>query len=175
MKQEDIQKVLETITKNGLTVNGDFVVEKHVENEVANVENGGIGIQIVSGKDTALARSDKEIKTAIQKLLEAKDEEEKKIFQNKKQWWAVYKVLNAFCNYPSKKSSFELKMKELEVAKVDGKRDLSYDSLSAAVKDVPLLATCSPTTWNTQKDINDNYKQQYVVADFLMRVIGVKS
>ena len=51
MKQEDIQKVLEVLGKGGINVAGDFVVSKHVEYEVNNVETGGIGIQIVNGKE----------------------------------------------------------------------------------------------------------------------------
>ena len=104
-----------------------------------------------------------------------KDEKDAYLFQNKKQWWAVFRVLLYFCNYPKQMTAFETKMKELEVEKVDGKRDLSYESLSAAVKDVPLMATCSPTTWNTLKDKSENYKQQYVVADFMMQKLGIKS
>ena len=175
MKQENLQKTLETVTKCGITVNGDFVLEKHVEYEIGNVENGGIGIQINNGKDAPIAKSDKDIKSTIEALLAMKDEKDAYLFQNKKQWWAVYRVLFYFCNYPTQMTAFEAKMKELEVAKVDGKRDLSYESLSAAVKEVPLMATCSPATWNTLKDKSDNYKQQYIVADFLMQKLGIKS
>ena len=50
MKQENLQKTLEAVAKSGITVNGDFVLEKHVEYEIDNVENGGIGIQIINGK-----------------------------------------------------------------------------------------------------------------------------
>ena len=46
-----MQKALEAIGKGGIQVAGDLVVEKHVEYEVNNVENGGIGIQIVNGKE----------------------------------------------------------------------------------------------------------------------------
>lgn len=49
MKQEEIQKTLEVMSKSGITVAGDLVLEKKVEYEVNNVENGGIGIQIVNG------------------------------------------------------------------------------------------------------------------------------
>lgn len=52
MNPEDIQKALEAISKGGINVKGDLVLEKHVEHEVANVEPGGIGIQINSGKAT---------------------------------------------------------------------------------------------------------------------------
>lgn len=60
MKQEDLQKALEAISKSGITVAGDLVLEKHVEYEVNNVEDGGIGIQIVHGvsqKDGSLPES----------------------------------------------------------------------------------------------------------------------
>jgi len=49
MDREDLQKTLEALGKGGITVNGDLVLEKHVEHEVGNVEAGGIGIQIVNG------------------------------------------------------------------------------------------------------------------------------
>lgn len=49
MKQEDLLKALEAIGKSGIKVAGDLVLEKHVEHEVANVEAGGIGIQINNG------------------------------------------------------------------------------------------------------------------------------
>lgn len=42
---EDLQKALEALGKGGLNIAGDFVLEKHVENEIGNVEKGGIGIQ----------------------------------------------------------------------------------------------------------------------------------
>ena len=49
MNQEDILAALEAVGKSGITVNGDLVLEKKVDYEVANVENGGIGIQINHG------------------------------------------------------------------------------------------------------------------------------
>jgi hypothetical protein len=32
---------------------------------------------------------------------------------------------------------------------------------------------CSPSVWGTLKDISDDYMQMYVVADFLMRKLGI--
>ncbi len=59
MKQEELQKALESIGRNGITVNGDLVLEKHVENEIGNVEAGGIGIQIVNGSTPKVANPKK--------------------------------------------------------------------------------------------------------------------
>ncbi len=50
MTPEETQKMLETISKSGINVKGDLVLEKHVEHEVNNVEPGGIGIQINNGE-----------------------------------------------------------------------------------------------------------------------------
>jgi hypothetical protein len=44
MTQEELQKALEAIGKGGITVNGDLVLNKQVENEIGNVEAGGTGI-----------------------------------------------------------------------------------------------------------------------------------
>ena len=143
--------------------------------EVNNVENGGIGIQINHVKDVPLTVSDKDIKATLEALLKERDNNGKLLFKNKKQWWAVYRVLSTFCNYPKQMTAFGTKMKELKVDEVDGKRDYSYDSLSAASKEVPQMATCSPSAWNAFKDINENYKQQYDVAEFLMQKLGIKS
>ena len=177
MTQEKLQKTLEALGKGGLTVNGDLVLEKHVENEIGNVEAGGIGIQINHYEESrmpSLTVSDKDIKSATEALMEAKDDKGQHLFRNKKQWWAVYRVLKEFCNYPADMKGFEAKMKELEVANTDGRPALSYESLKGASKDVPKLA-CSPSAWSGFESISDNYKQQCVVAEFLMRKLGIKS
>lgn len=149
-----------------ITVNGpmfDIHDNEHVHIHANGREN-----------ETPLTASDKDIKAAIEELLDATDEKGEFVFKNKKQWWAVYRVLTEFCNYPIKKTAFESKMKELGVAKVDGDRDLTYESLKKASNEVSKMS-CSPDSWNTVKDINDNNKQQYVVAEFLMLKLGIKS
>ena len=55
MKKEDIQVALEAISKCGIQVAGDLVLEKHVEYEVANVEDGGVGIQVINGSTPKVA------------------------------------------------------------------------------------------------------------------------
>lgn len=178
MNQEDIQKALEAISKSGISVKGDLVLEKHVEYEVNNVEEGGIGIQINNGneaKNIALTDPDKEIKVAIEELLKEKNDKEEFVFKNKKQWWALFRVLSTYRNYPLHKTAFVTKIKNLKVEGIDAERDLTYESLIKAQDSVPKIATCDPSAWSEYKDINDNYKQQYVVAEFLMLKLGIKS
>ena len=178
MSQEELQAALEAIARSGITVNGDLVLEKKVDYEVANVETGGIGIQINNNyggeKQTPLAINDREIKEVIIELLQAKNEDGALLFRNKKQWWAVFRVLAEYFNFPTQMRSFVTKMKELEIAVVDGDRDLSYESLNKAPKDVPLMSV-RVSSWNTMKDKSANYKQQYEVAEFLMRKLGILS
>lgn len=42
--------MMEMLSKSGIHVAGDLVLEKHVENEIGNVEAGGIGIQIINSE-----------------------------------------------------------------------------------------------------------------------------
>jgi hypothetical protein len=125
-------------------------------------------------REALLARTDRDIKAAIEELLKAKDEEMVPLFRNKKQWWAVFRVLSTFCNYPSKMSDFVTKMNDLQVEGADAPLAISYESLRKASDNVPLMA-CSPTAWDAMKDKSENYAQQYAVADFLMLRLGIKS
>lgn len=63
MTQEELQKALEAISKSGITVNGDLVLSKQVENEIGNVEAGGIGIQNNYANKTSKATKQKEKKS----------------------------------------------------------------------------------------------------------------
>lgn len=113
MNQEELQKALEVLGKNGITVNGDLVLEKHVENEIGNVEAGGIGIQINNGKDSTLSVSDKDIKSAIEELQALQDDNGEYLMHDLDQWYAVFRVLSQFCGYPMKPKDFELTMKNI--------------------------------------------------------------
>ena len=175
MNQDDIQKALEAISKSNINVAGDLVLEKKVEYKVDTVEAGGIGIQIINGKETTLAKSDKEIKEAIEALLKERDEKGNFLLKNKKQWWAVYRVLATFCQYPKQMTSFMKKIIDMEIDYGGNTNVISYDSLRDGLNSVPQIASNSPLVWETYKEISDNYKQQYEVAEFLMVKLGIKS
>ena len=48
-----LEEKLALLKASGINVNGDLVLEKHVEHEIGNVEAGGIGFQIINGGKTA--------------------------------------------------------------------------------------------------------------------------
>lgn len=122
-----------------------------------------------------LTQTDKDIKETLESLLKEKDDKGKLLFRNKKQWWAVYRVLSTFCQQPKQMTSFKKIITDMEIDYDGNPNVITYDSLTDAPKTVPQLAASSPSAWGTYKEINDNYKQQYAVAEFLMLKLGIKS
>ena len=177
MTQEDLQSALEALGKSGITVNGDLVLEKHVENEIGNVEPGGIGIQINNGdkEGTPMTAGDMEIKAAVEALLKEKDDEDRLLFRNKKQWWAVYRVLNVYCNYPNSVTGFVAKINDLGIDYGGNENVIAYNSITKVGVGVGKIATCEPSAWGAFKDLSDNYRQQYEVAEFLMQKLCIYS
>jgi hypothetical protein len=175
MNQEEKQKWIEAFSKGGINVFGNFVMEEHAECQFGNIEPGGIGIQnnYYGSQNAPLSKSDKDIKAAIEELLSAKDENDELLFKNKKQWWAVYRVLKEHCNYPSQMNSFVTKMNELGFSEIDEGRRPTYESIKKVTGDVPQMATTTTTTWNLVKEKSENYAQQYVVAEFLMKKLAI--
>lgn len=154
---------------------GDIVALKVVENEFGNIEAGGIGIQNNIIKDVPLTVSDKDIKATLEALLKERDDNGKLLFKNKKQWWAVFRVLSTFCHYPKQMKSFKTKITDMDIDYGGNPNSVTYDSLTDAPKTVQQMATSSPSAWEIYKDINDNYKQQYDVAEYIMLKLGIKS
>ena len=157
MTREYLQSALEALGKSGITVNGDLALEKHVENEIGNVEPGGTGIQINNGDKakTPMTAGDKDIKATIEALLKEKDDKDKLLFRNKKQWWAVFRVLSTFCQYPKLMTSFKTKITDMEIDYGGNPNTITYDSLADAPKTVPLMATSSPSSWDTRADASN--------------------
>ena len=177
MDIDSIKELAKTVAEN-LNLKdyqGDIVALKVVENEFGNIEAGGIGVQNNIVKDVPLTTTDKDIKAAIEALLRVKDDDGNLLFRNKKQWWAVFRVLSTFCQYPMQMNSFMTKVVNMEIDYGGNPNTITYASLAAAVKDVPLMASPKPSTWDTLKDKSDNYRQQYDVAEFLMQKLGIKS
>ena len=170
MEQEKLQKTLEALAKSGITVAGDLVLEKNVEYEVNNVENGGIGIQIINGsKEIPLTISDKEIKSALVKLQEAKDEEGKLIMYDHDQWYAIFRVLSQFCGYPTKPKDFETTMKN--IGSDEFRIPCKYDNYrKVALNKLPL----DVALWKQYVNSADQYSlKQLKVAIKLMELLNI--
>ncbi len=105
MNQEDIQKTLEAISKSGITVAGDLVLEKKVEYEVNNVENGGIGIQIINGEKNSQSVSDK--KELSKEQLASAIENCQEYFWAKSAYAVLFCLLRDECKKELSQAGFE--------------------------------------------------------------------
>lgn len=65
------EEKLEFLKNAGVTVLGDFVLEKTVENEFGVIESGGIGIQIVNGGSAASKRDGRKKVSGGSKIVDA--------------------------------------------------------------------------------------------------------
>ena len=65
------EEKLEFLKNAGVTVLGDFVVEKTVENEFGVIESGGIGVQIVNGGSAASKRDGRKKVSGGSKIVDA--------------------------------------------------------------------------------------------------------
>ena len=65
------EEKLEFLKNAGVTVLGDFVLEKTVENEFGVIESGGIGVQIVNGGSAASKRDGRKKVSGGSKIVDA--------------------------------------------------------------------------------------------------------
>ena len=65
------EEKLEFLKNAGVTVLGDFVLEKRVENEFGVIESGGIGVQIVNGGSAASKRDGRKKVSGGSKIVDA--------------------------------------------------------------------------------------------------------
>ena len=59
----EIEELMKQLAQGGINVQGDFVMKKDVQYEVSNVEAGGIGIQVVNGKEYLDKKEEREQET----------------------------------------------------------------------------------------------------------------
>lgn len=105
MKQEDIQKAMEALGKANIHIAGDFVMEKHVEYEVANVEAGGIGIQVVNGKN-----KDEYMGTLTNEVLGKAVKQVQSMFWGQSSYAVIFCAVRDYYNYGENISLFEEEM-----------------------------------------------------------------
>ena len=166
MNEEERKKTFENFVKNGITVNGDFVMEKHVDYEVANVENGGIGIQIINGK--AETKSTNEIKHAVMKLMDETDSTGKSIIQDQQQWWGIKMVLVQHCGFPAKPFDFEKILHDM------GLDHLRIPYKYESVRQVKPKLPPNVDLWASYKQTGNEYSMKQVRAALaLMRLLNI--
>jgi hypothetical protein len=195
MNQEDIQKALEAIGKSGINVAGDLVIEKNVEYEVNNVENGGIGIQIINGKaETTTPFIPCELKFFDQSLFGSEEKQPKLIemlnrivtqidTKSGRGWFAVYAGYRYFKNQLAVKGDYSNFFTDIEnllpgvLTKIDtmengDKRYHNYTQLLGREVDAwymdkgKLPPINEITTWKSRFDGDNNrYENSCIVIN----------
>ena len=122
-----------------------------------------------SSNSNPLHASDEKIKETLLALLEATDDDGNRIFTEKSQWYAVYKVLSECHGYPTKISEFCDIMKNWGM---DGVTPAcTYDSVKKVPSQVK-IPTPKVTLWQHYKDkADDKFKKQVIVAMKLIKML----
>ena len=120
-------------------------------------------------KQTSLHASEEETKEAILALLEATDEEGHRIFTEKSQWYAVYKVLSECHYFPSKMTDF------CDIMKNWGMDGVSPACTYENIRKIPnqiVIPTNKVTLWHNYKDKAEvKFKKQIIAAIRLMELL----
>ena len=158
-EKEKIQGL--NIVMNGITINGPMF-DIH--------DNGVVNNYFTSSSETKpMNASEDSVKETLLALLEATDEHDNRIFTEKGQWYAVYKVLSECHGYPSNMREFCDIMKNWGM---DGVTPAcSYDSVKKVPSQVK-IPTPKVTLWHNYKDkADDKFKKQVIVAMKLMEML----
>ena len=156
--KEKIQSL--NIVMNGITINGPMF-DIHDNKEVHN--------HFITSPAQTMNASEAKVKDTLLTLLDATDEEGNRIFTEKGQWYAVYKVLSECYGYPSKISEFCEIMTNWGMDKVTPA--CSYES----VKKIPTHITATSNKvilWHNLKDkAEPKFMKQIIVAMKLMELL----
>ena len=113
---------------------------------------------------------DERICLAIEALYNCKDEEGKNIFTDKSQWYAVYRVLKEYMNYPEKMSDFVNVINARRWA--EREPQCTYAALKAVNGRLTSLnVKCS--LWDKFKNISDAYRKQILIAEKLLELLKI--
>lgn len=161
MEEKDRTQFLGATFYGNVTFNGPMYdihdnVNVHIHNEQS--QKGG-----------NLHASEEEIKKALLALLKATDENGKRVFTEKNQWYAVYKVLSELHDYPSKMTDFCDIMKNWGMHEASPACD--YESMRKVPNNVT-FPTNKVTLWHNYKDKAEaKFKKQIIVAMKLMELL----
>lgn len=150
------------IVMNGITINGPMfdIHDNGTVNNYFSTSSGDKGMNV----------SEEKMKEAILALLESIDKEGKKIFTDKGQWYAIYKVLSDLHGYPNNMREFCDIMINWGMGDVSPACD--YESIRKVPNNVA-FPTNKVTLWHNYKDKAEaKFKKQVVVAMKLMELLG---
>lgn len=117
-------------------------------------------------RETA-TKTDKQVKRAVELLMETSDEQGQYLMQDQEQWFAAKAVLTQICGFPVKPADFERSLKNLELDQL--RVPYVYDSVRKVhVHQLPQ----NVELWHQYQNTADEYsRKQVVVAVKLMELL----
>lgn len=118
-------------------------------------------------RETA-TKTDKQVKRAVELLMDARDEQGEYVMQDQEQWFAVKTVLTQVCGFPLKPADFERSLKNL------GLDHLRVPYVYGSVRKVHVHQLPNNVElWHQNQNTADEYsRKQVVVAVKLMELLS---
>lgn len=150
---DQLTDMVKDITSNARI--GQFIVENH-------------GTVNYNEKESAPA-DERHMRQVLRELLEAKDENGKKLMAEQQQWFAVYRFCVEYCKYPANIAEFERTMTRMGLGAADP--PCRAASISKASQSLTQL-TCRVSQWGQLAERNEVCAKQYRVAKWLLDKLG---
>ena len=148
------------ILMKGITINGPMF-DIH--------DNGVVKNYFSTSSPSSTNTSEEDIKNALLALVEATDEDGQRIFTEKSQWYAVYKVLSECHGYPTNIREF------CDIMKNWGMDEVSPACTYENIRKIPnqvAIPTNKVTLWHNYKDKAEvKFMKQITVAIRLMELL----
>lgn len=137
--------------------------------QIIAVNEGEVYYQKYAAGAASATKSEEDVKHAIGKLMESRDEAGGYLMHDQEQWYAIFRVLSAFCGYPQKASDFSRTMENLGVTSM--RVPCRYDSFrKIALHQLPQ----NVGLWHQYLKSADQYSlKQIVVAVKLMELLEI--
>ncbi|MBR6974387.1 MAG: hypothetical protein IKH80_07165 [Bacteroidaceae bacterium] len=137
--------------------------------QIIAVNTGEVYYQKYGEGTPTISKTEEDVKQAIVKLMEARDERNEYLIRDQDQWYAIFRVLSTFCGYPQKPSDFSKTMENLGMGEV--RIPCKYDSFR---KVSPNQLPQNVSLWHQYENTADQYsKKQVIVAIKLMDLLEI--
>lgn len=158
-------KALETINEVVQLPDEENKASTHIQADQVIMTNNGT-VVAPPQRETA-TKTDKQVKQAMELLMNASDEDGAFIVQDQEQWFAIKAVLTQVCGFPVKPAEFEKTLHNLEIDRM--RVPYVYDSVRKVhVHQLPQ----NVDLWKQYQNIADEYsRKQVVVALKLMDLL----
>lgn len=137
--------------------------------QIIAVNTGEVYYQKYAEGATSNSKTEKDVKNAIERLMEVKDDQNEFLMRDQDQWYAIFRVLSTFCGYPQKAPDFSRTMENLGMSAM--RIPCKYDSFR---KVSPNQLPQNVSLWHQYKNTADQYSmKQVVVAVKLMELLEI--